>query len=71
MGNLAELLFYGGVYFRMTMAVEVCPDGGIGVDVFVAARIAEDCALSVNYNDRLARKPVPHLRKRMPDVFLI
>ena len=55
----------------MTVPVQIGPDGGIAVKVFTTARIAKNCALSGNDDDRFAIKPVVHLRERMPEIRMI
>ena len=71
MGDFAELTLDGRVDFRMAVAVQIGPDGGIGVQVFVAFCVAQGCALSVNNNNRLPLEPVAHLRERVPEILLI
>ena len=55
----------------MIVAVQVGPDGRVGVEIFPAINIAEERAFAFDNHNRLARQPVAHLRERMPDVRVI
>ena len=71
MGDAAELAFDGGVDFGMIVAVEIRPDGGLGIEVFAAMDIFKDSAYAARDENRLASQPITHLRERMPDVLVI
>ena len=51
----------------MIVAVQIGPDGGVGVEIFPAVHIAQHRAFACNDDNRLALQPVAHLRERMPD----
>lgn len=53
------------------MAVQIGPDGGIGVQVFLAVNIAQHGAFARRNNNGLAFEPVTHLGERMPDMGVI
>ena len=55
----------------MIVAVQIGPDGGIGVEIFAALNVAQHRALARHDHNRLAPQPVAHLRERMPDELLI
>lgn len=71
MGYFLQLALDGGVELRMRMAVEVCPNGGVRVEVLIAADIAKDRPLAGRNHDRLAFEPILHLCEWMPDVTMI
>ena len=70
-GNFFELPADGGVDFRMIMAVQIGPDGGIGIEIFLAVNIFQPGTLAGLNEDGFVFEPVAHLGKRMPDVGLI
>src|SRR2546425_5864064 len=55
----------------MIVPVQIGPNGGIGIEIFATAQITKYCALSGNDDDRLAIKPVAHLRERVPEIRMI
>jgi hypothetical protein len=55
----------------MAVAVKVCPDGGVCVQIGTAAMIPEDGSLPACDDDWLRFEPILHLRERMPDIFLV
>src|SRR5262249_15455908 len=61
----------GGVDPGMVMAVQIGPDGGIGVEIFAVVNIAEDGPLPFQDHNRLTLEPVAHLGERMPDVAVV
>ena len=61
----------GRVQLRMIVPVQVGPDGGIGVEVFTAARVAQHGAPAGHDDDRLAPQPVAHLGEGTPDVGVV
>ena len=70
-GRFFQLPLDGRVDFRMLMAVQVGPDGRIGVEIFAATHIAQHRAFAFDNHNRLAPQPVAHLRERMPDETVI
>ena len=71
MGDALELAAEGGVDFGMPVAVQVGPDGGVGIQVAAAVNIREPGALAGGDDDGFRAEPVAHLRERMPDVAVI
>ena len=71
MSDLTQLPTDGCVEFGMVVAVKVRPDRGVGIEVLLAPRIAEDRALAGNDHDGLPFHPVPHLGEWMPNVRMI
>ena len=55
----------------MIVPVQIRPDGGIGVEIFAAVDVAEQCAFAGGDHDRFALEPVAHLRERMPDELVV
>src|SRR5580698_4985690 len=55
----------------MIVPVQIGPNGGVGVEKFAPASVAQDGALAGRDDNRLAPQPVAHLREGMPDVFLV
>jgi hypothetical protein len=70
-GDFSELFSDGGVYFGMVMAVEVGPNGGVGIEIFAAANVAQNRAAPGSDDDGLAFEPVAHLGEGMPDVLMV
>src|SRR6266404_6714162 len=52
----------------MVVAVQVSPDGRVGVQIFPAARIPQHGSMAFNDYDWLPLEPFPHLCERVPDV---
>src|SRR5438105_15523726 len=71
MRNFPQLLREGGVELGVGVAVEVRPNRGIRVKIFVAVDIAQHRALARRNHDRLASEPILHLGEWMPDVAMI
>ena len=69
--DLAKLPGDGGVELRVVVAVQVRPNGRIGVEILAAARVPEHGAAAGDDHNRLAPQPIPHLRKRVPDMGVI
>ena len=53
------------------MTVEIGPDGGICIEKFPAFHIAQHRPSAAGNDDGFAAQPVAHLRKGMPDKFMI
>ncbi len=70
-GDFPELAADGGVDFRMLVAVKICPDRRVAVEVFAAVDVAKDGAASRGDDDGLAFEPVAHLGERVPEVLMI
>src|SRR5689334_11913765 len=70
-GNFAELFGYGGVDPGMIVAMEVGPNGGIGVEIFAAFSIGENRAFAGSDDDGRMLEPIAHLGEGMPDVFMV
>ncbi len=51
----------------MIVAVQVGPDGRVGIQIFAPANITQHCTLAGRDDNRLVLEPVAHLRERMPD----
>ena len=67
MGDVAELLYDGGVEFRHRMAVDVAPETGNAVDVAPAEGVEEEFALAaLDDHDVLALDPGLHRGEGMP-----
>ena len=68
MRDPVELVADGGNDFRVPVAVDICPDRGISVEVFAAAAVPEDRPFAFDQNDRLMliRAPRLHLGEGMP-----
>jgi hypothetical protein len=56
---------------RMPMAVQVRPNGRVGVEVLTSADVPQDGAAARHDHDRFPSQPVAHLRERMPDMAMI
>ena len=70
MSDPIELAFNGGVDCGMAVTVNICPDGGIAIDVLAALPVPENCAAALNEHERVVLwgAPGPHLSKGMPEV---
>ena len=66
-----ELIFDGLGNGRMPVTVQIGPDGGIRVDVFLPVHVAQDRALPGLDDDRLLGHPVLHLCEWMPEMPVI
>jgi hypothetical protein len=53
------------------MAVYVCPDGTIAVNIAPTAAVGKDCARSSNDNEGLLLGPLLLLGKGMPEISVI
>lgn len=71
MGNLLQLTGNRRIDGWMVVPMQIRPDGGIGVEVSFAMDIAQHRTLAGPDDNRLVLEPIPHLRKRVPDKFLI
>ena len=71
MRDFSELPPDGGIDFVMIVAVQVGPDGRVGVEIFPAMNVAEHRSVAPGNHHRLTRHPVAHLRERVPDVLPI
>ena len=71
MGDRLKLALNRTIDLRMLMTVQIRPDRGVRVEIFLPARIFQHRAPAFHDDDRLVLKPVPHLRERMPDEFVI
>ena len=71
MRNFFQLPRDGRVDFRMPVAVQVGPNGGIGIEKLAAFHVAQHRARAAGDDHRFAPEPVAHLRERMPDKLLI
>ncbi len=71
MRNAIQLSADGLIDFRAAMTVEIRPNRGITVEIFVPRVIFQHGALAFDDHDgdMAGRIPVPHLREGMPDVF--
>src|SRR5205085_786249 len=56
---------------RMIVAMQVGPDGGIGIEILSSIGGLQERPFSPDDDDRLAAQPVTHLRERMPNELLI
>jgi hypothetical protein len=70
-GHLFQLLSESAVEMRMIVAVQIGPNGGIRVQVSSAMDILQDRSSTTRQDYWLLPEPILHLRKRVPDVFLI
>jgi len=70
MRHLIELLLYGGMNLWMAVTMDVCPDGGVAINVFTTVAIQEDRAEAFDKHERFMLRCAPclHLRKGMPEV---
>ena len=73
MRHALQLFPKRGVDMRMIMAVNICPDRRIPVDVFAAAAIPQNRAVPFHQNERLVFRGAPfaHVRERMPDELFV
>src|SRR5215510_12019751 len=55
----------------MIMAVQVGPNGRIGIEIFPAFHIAQHRPLPFHNHNRFALEPIAHLRERMPEITVI
>src|SRR5215469_16278788 len=55
----------------MIVAVQIGPNGRIGVEIFAAFDVPEDGAFAGDDHNRLALEPVAHLREGMPDKLVV
>src|SRR4030081_2823536 len=57
----------------MIVAVDVCPNRRIPVDVFAATAVAQNRAMSFDQNQRfmIGCAPIAHVREWMPDKLLV
>ena len=70
MRYLIELGFNGGIDRGMAVTVDVCPNGGVSVDIFATMAVTEDRASALDEHERVVLWGAPslHLRKGMPEV---
>ena len=70
MSDFIELGFDGGIDRGMAMTMDVCPNGGVSVDIFATMAVPEHCASAFDEHERMVlwRAPRLHLRKGMPEV---
>ena len=70
MRHLIELRFNGGIDRGMAVTVDVCPNGGVSIDIFATMAVPEDRASALDEHERvvLRRAPSLHLRKGMPEM---
>lgn len=70
MCHFIELRLNGRVDRGMVVTMDVCPDGGIAVDVFTTVTVPENGALPLDQHDGfvIGRAPCLHLREGVPDV---
>ena len=68
MSDFIELGFDGGIDRGMAMTMDVCPNGGVSVDIFATMAVPEDRASHLDEHERVVlwRAPSRHLRKGMP-----
>src|SRR5437868_2595097 len=71
MGDFLQLALNGTIDLRVSMPVQVGPDGGIGIDVLTAVNIPQHCAPARRNDDGLPLEPVSHLGERVPDMPVI
>lgn len=71
MRDLPQLLSNRGVDRGMVVAMEIDPDGRIGIQVFSAMNILQQGSLPSTDHDGLAPEPIAHLCERMPNVPVI
>src|SRR5690349_14858215 len=71
MRDLIQLRSDGVVQLRHSMAMNVAPQRGNAVDVFLAVEIDEHATVSALDNQRLFRGIGLHRRERMPDVVAV
>ena len=50
------------------MPVQIRPNGGVAIEILFALRILQHRPLAPYQDDRFRSLPIPHLRKRMPDI---
>ena len=62
-----------GIDVRMIVAVNVCPDRRIAVDVLTALAVAQNCTVALDLNQRLISRCAPfgHVSEGMPDEPLV
>src|SRR5438477_993353 len=68
MGNPFQLLLNCPIDLWMVVPMEVRPDGRVSVEIAASVRIPQDRPFAAGDQDRLRFQPVPHLRKRVPDI---
>ena len=72
-GDAGELIADGPGDSRVPVAVDICPDRGIAVDILAAAAVPENCSIAFDEDDRrmLIRAPCFHLGEGMPAMGLV
>ena len=71
MGNSSQLPSDGRVDLWMIVPMKIGPDGGVGIEIFLAMDVPQKRALARDDDDWLGLQPVAHLCKLMPDVLVI
>ena len=55
----------------MVMAMQIGPNGSVGIEVFASVSVLQPRAPSAHDDDRLAPEPIAHLGERMPEMLVI
>ena len=71
MRDFLQLPLNGRIDFGMIVAMQIGPNGGIGVQIFAPVTSRKHRAFAFDDDNRLALQPIAHLRKRMPDELVI
>lgn len=66
--NLFQLSLNPAVNLRVVVPVEICPNRGVRVQVFPPMNVAQESPATFHDDDRVALKPILHLRERMPHI---
>ena len=66
-----ELLLNCRVDLRMIVAVQICPNRRIRVEIFASTQVAQNRAFARDDDRRFAFQPVTHLGEGMPDELVI
>jgi hypothetical protein len=73
MRHVLQLLGDRPIQHWMAMAMDVGPDGRVGIEVPSAVTVFQPCSLAGDQHQWLVlgRNPISHRRERMPDVGLV
>ena len=71
MGDVVGLLFHGTIERWMAVAVQIDPNGGGAVEIFLALSIDEIRAATAFDDNRILLFPFLHLREGVPEIPMV
>ena len=70
MSHAVELRFDGGVDLRVIVPMDVCPDGGVAIKIFISMLIMKVASIPLHQHERIMLRcaPLAHGREGMPQM---